>query len=72
MPHMEQHELDRYMPSRLGNVHVTQLLTVTPSNPLPHPLSSPSPFHFVSIKFKGLVAKQHPANMATKSVQISM
>ena len=35
--------------------NVTYLLDVTPSNPLPHPLS---PLH-IPLKFKDLVAKQH-------------
>ena len=38
---------------------VTNLLDVTPSNPLAHHLNS---FHFMLLKFKGLVAKQHPTN----------
>ena len=40
---------------RLGNV--TNLLNVTPSNPLVHHLH---PFHFELFKFKDLAAKQHP------------
>ena len=40
---------------------VTYLLDVTPSNPLPHPLSTP-PIHF---KLKNLVAKQHSTNTHT-------
>ena len=68
MPHMEQHELDRYIvnavPSgdslvsmalsgnegTLGNA--THLLDVTPSNPLPHPLSLLAPNHCVLVKLK--------------------
>ena len=38
---------------------VTNLLGVTPSNPLSHPLSPP-PIPLCAFKFKDLVAKQHP------------
>ena len=39
LPQTEQHEPERQNVFRLGNV--TYLLDVTPSNPLPHPLSPP-------------------------------
>ena len=55
IPQSEQYERVLFC---LGNV--TYLLDVTPSNPLPHPLSPPpAPYHF---GFKVLVAKQHPAS----------
>ena len=43
----------------LGNV--TDLLGVTPSNPVPHPLSL-HPFYFMLFKVEYFVAKQHPTN----------
>ena len=39
------------------------MLDVTPSNPIPYLL--PSPPILLHVKFKGLVAKQHPANVHT-------
>ena len=39
IPQMEQHEPEGRMLFCLGNV--TNLLDVTPSNPMPHPLSPP-------------------------------
>ena len=56
IPQMEQGELVKQTLFHLGKV--TYLLDVTPSNPLSqHYLHL---FHFVLIKFKDLVAKQHP------------
>ena len=39
IPQTEQHEPEGQMLFRLGNV--TDLLDVTPNNPIPHPLSPP-------------------------------
>ena len=60
IPQMEQHEPERWMLFRLGNV--TYLLDVTPSNPLPHPLSPPcthSTLCYLSSKFWLLSSIQH-------------
>ena len=57
IPQTEQHEPEGQMLFCLGNV--INLLDVTPSNPMPHPLHLHS-FHFVLFKVKDVVAKQHP------------
>ena len=59
IPQTKQHDPKWQMLFHLGNV--TNLLDVTLTNPLPHPLSPP-PFHFVLLKLKISVAKQHPTN----------
>ena len=60
IPQTEQHEPEGRMLFHLGNV--TDLLDVTPSNPIPHPLSPP-PILSLLFKVKDLVAKQHPTNI---------
>ena len=60
----EQHSSFGWMLLSLGNV--TYLLDVTPSNPLPHPLSPPIPL--CVIKVQSLVAKQHQRTADTKKV----
>ena len=57
IPKTEQHEPKEQILFHLENG--IYLLDVTPSNPLPHPLSPPS-IPLCVIKFKDLVAKQHP------------
>ena len=53
----EEHVPEGQMPFHLRSV--TYLLNVTPSNPLPHPLSPPPiPLHFVLLKFEDFVTKQ--------------
>ena len=56
---MEQHEPKGQTLFCLENV--TYLLDVTPSNPLPHPLSCP-PILLCVIQIQSSVAKQHPTS----------
>ena len=67
IPQTEQHDSERQMLFFFGNV--TYLLDVTPSNPLPYPLSL-HPFHAALFKFKDLVAKQHPTIGAARNADI--
>ena len=60
IPQTEQHEPKGWILFCLGNV--TNLLDVTPRNPMPHPLPSPPILLHV---IKDLVAKQHPTNIIT-------
>ena len=62
IPQMEQHGPEGRMLFGPGNV--TYLLDVTPSNQLTHPISPP-PILLRVIKFKVLVAKQHPTIICT-------
>ena len=65
---MEQGELVKQTLFHLGKV--TYLLDVTPSNPLSqHYLHL---FHFVLIKFKDLVAKQHPTDTCRHAAHNTM
>ena len=58
--YIPQHKPEGRMLFYLGNV--TYLLDVTPSNPLPHPLSLPPiPLCVIQVQ-QILAAKQHPTN----------
>ena len=53
-----------YIPQGIYNNFYHNLLDVTLSNPLPHPLSPP-PIPLCVIQVKDLVAKQHPTYIHT-------